>query len=57
MNTYTVEANNITSHKVEPIPETPRGRALLTVDWFLNGTPVLGNHDDPKRQLSAVIKD
>ena len=29
------------------LPVTPRGRALYTVDWFLNGKPVLSNHDNP----------
>ena len=29
------------------VPTTPRGRALYTTDWFLNGRPVLHNHDNP----------
>jgi len=29
------------------LPASPRGRALFTVDWFLNGKPVLNNHDNP----------
>ena len=33
------------------VPHTPRGRALHTVDWFLNGKPVLRNHDNPKLKL------
>ena len=37
----------------EPIiPRTPRGRALYTVDWFLNGKPVLRNHDNPNLRLT-----
>lgn len=32
-------------------PTTPRGRALFTVDWFLNGKPVLRNHDHPCQTL------
>ena len=37
----------------EPIvPRTPRGRALYTVDWFLNGKPVLRNHDNPGLKLT-----
>lgn len=34
------------------LPTTPRGRALYTIDWFLNGNPVLRNHDNP--QLSII---
>lgn len=32
-------------------PNTPRGRALHTIDWFLNGKPVLKNHDNPRLSL------
>lgn len=32
-------------------PRTSRGRALYTVDWFLNGRPVLSDHDNPRLQL------
>jgi len=33
------------------VPVTPRGRALYTTDWFLNGNPVLNNHDNPRMTL------
>jgi hypothetical protein len=36
------------------IPVTPRGRALHTVDWFLNGKPRLTRHDDPEIKLNQV---
>lgn len=41
------------------IPETSRGRALYTVDWFLNGSPLLRNHDNSSRpaSLSAHFQD
>ena len=32
-------------------PTTPRGRALYTTDWFLNGKPILNNHDNPRVTL------
>lgn len=32
-------------------PKTARGRALYTTDWFLNGKPVLRNHDNPRMTL------
>ena len=37
-----------------PLPELPRsgrGRALYTVDWFLNGKPVLRSHDNPQLSI------
>jgi hypothetical protein len=34
-----------------PYPNTPRGRALHTIDWFINGKPVLSNHDNPRLSL------
>ena len=34
------------------VPVTPRGRALHTIDWFLNGKPVLRNHDNPHVKLT-----
>ena len=33
------------------VPTTPRGRALYTIDYFLNGKPVLRNHDNARVQL------
>ena len=33
------------------VPTTPRGRALYTTDWFLNGKPILSNHDNPRMTL------
>jgi hypothetical protein len=36
------------------IPSTPGGRALFTVDWFVNGKPVLRNHDDSGQSLVNV---
>ena len=33
------------------IPLTARGRALYTVDWFINGKPILANHDNPRMTL------
>jgi hypothetical protein len=34
------------------LPTTPRGRALYTIDWFLNGKPVLRNHDNPQLSIT-----
>jgi len=38
------------------LPQSARGRALFTIDWFLNGSPRLRQHDnkraDALRQLA-----
>ena len=52
MNTKFATASYITEKKEPYIPTTPRGRALYTVDCFMNGKPVLRNHDNP--QLSII---
>jgi len=46
--------NGIETEKT--VPTTPRGRALYTVDWFLNGRPVLRNHDNPSLKLTQGNK-
>jgi len=35
------------------IPVTARGRALYTIDWFLNGRPATVDHDN----LQSGIRD
>ena len=51
MKTIAIENPVYNSKQKTSIPVTPRGRALYTVDWFLNGKPVLSNHDNPRVTL------
>jgi hypothetical protein len=54
MTTSTIKSLFINRRQARTNPVTPRGRALYTVDWVLNGKPVLRNHDIPSlgiRQL------
>ena len=37
------------------LPVTARGRALYTVDSFLNGKPVLPNHDGSRTPLRCTF--
>jgi len=30
------------------LPNSARGRALFTIDWFLNGSPLLRDHDNQR---------
>ena len=45
-------ATDTTHQKSRNMPSTPRGRALYTIDWFLNGKPVLRNHDNPQLSIA-----
>ena len=37
------------------IPSTPRGRALYTTAWFLNGTPRMTNYDYPVKTVQGGL--
>ena len=52
MTTLTMKDAFVKSVKDNTVPVTARGRALYTVDWFLNGKPVLSNHDNPNLKLN-----
>ena len=51
MNTTILRTSHSSDHTAQNVPSTPRGRALYTVDWFLNGKPVLRNHDNPQLSI------
>lgn len=54
MNTTTLKtAIRFKAQKEKMVPKTGRGRALYTVDWFTNGTPVLRNHDHSRITLTS----
>lgn len=35
-------------------PVTARGRALYTIDWFLNGRPATVDHDDLQSGIRSI---
>jgi hypothetical protein len=51
MTTLILKRAFVKNQKDKSVPGTGRGRALYTVDWFLNGKPVLRNHDNPNLKL------
>jgi hypothetical protein len=52
MNTSITPVSSTAGRTAErSLPASARGRALHTVDWFLNGSPRLRDHDAP--QLSV----
>ena len=53
MNVLTAKNAYIQSTRKIDLPKTARGRALYTVDWFLNGKPVLRNHDNSHIQIDG----
>lgn len=52
MNANTISVTYTAQKNTKHVPVTPRGRALYTIDWFLNGTPVLRNHDNPQLSIT-----
>jgi hypothetical protein len=52
MNTNTLVPPYKSQSGTGNLPTTPRGRALYTIDWFLNGKPVLRNHDNPHLSIT-----
>lgn len=52
MQTHTMSTGFTGQTKTDSQPATPRGRALFTIDWFVNGKPVLLQHDNPNVQLN-----
>ena len=55
MKALRIESNVMTEKQTKPKakPVTSRGRALFTVDWFLNGRTILYDYDNP----DLVIRD
>jgi len=46
MTTMTMKMTYQGSLNKTAVPVTARGRALHTIDWFLNGMPVIADHDN-----------
>lgn len=57
MNASSITMPIINSKKTHVLPTTSRGRALYSVDYFLNGKPLLRNHDNPQLSVKNVSRD
>ena len=53
MNASTITMPLINSKQKRVLPTTSRGRSLYVIDCFLNGKPLLRNHDNPQ----LTVKD
>ena len=54
MNAKSIAAVPTTNQAPTDIPVTARGRALRTVDWFLNGTPGKVFYDNPQLRIGNL---
>jgi hypothetical protein len=54
MNISTITMPLINNKQKRVMPTTSRGRSLYIVDCFLNGRPLLRNHDNPQLSVKDV---
>ena len=54
MNISTITMPLINNKQKRVMPTTSRGRSLYIVDCFLNGRPLLHNHDNPQLSVKDV---
>ena len=54
MNASTITIPYVSYSEKDQLPETPRGRALYLVDWFLNGHPSSGIHDNTQLKITEL---
>ena len=54
MNSLTIPQSEMHHESKLTTPVTRRGRALHTIDWFLNGKPVLQYHDNTLLTLERL---
>lgn len=51
MKSLTIQQSNMHQESEKVMPVTSRGRALHTIDRFLNGKPTSQNHDNTQLTL------
>jgi len=56
MNAHAIKAKTVYDHLQQQIPSTPRGRALYTTDWYLNGKPGFHQHDNQHLSITSVSR-
>jgi hypothetical protein len=55
MNSLTIPQSEMRHESKLTVPVTKRGRALYTMDWFINGKPVLQYHDNSLLTLERIL--
>ena len=54
MKTHTMHIEDSLLSAKRRLPATSRGRALHTLDWFLNGRHTRSNYDNPVTQVTHL---
>lgn len=54
MNSTAIKEMIETTRSYFNVPVTPRGRAIHTVDWFMNGERTRSNYDDTRIKMQDV---
>ena len=54
MNTLTIPTTVTRTHRNHGLPATCRGRALYTVDWFMNGVVRTHQYDQDRLNLTHL---
>ncbi len=57
MYTITDKLMTVNSVTKTSLPDTPRGRALFTIDYFLNGRPQASDHDSKLCSLERIVPE
>ena len=57
MFTMTDKLMTVNSDTTVNVPDTPRGRALYTIDYFLNGRPHARDHDSKLCSLERIVAE
>ena len=55
MNTHTLEINKKETAQRKTLPNTARGRAIYTTEWFLTGVTGSRQYDNPNITLSNAV--
>lgn len=55
MNTDTLKSLHSIYKQTAAIPQTARGRAMYATDSFLNGKPLMLNHDNPHLEIRRLF--
>jgi len=54
MSTIAIDDMIETTRKAFKLPVTERGRALRTLDWYMNGRRTVDNYDDPNLKVQHL---
>jgi hypothetical protein len=56
MNNIAIKNAFVAGNATRKVPATPRGRALHTVDWFMNGQRRLSDYDNRGVNIRSLAR-